>query len=365
MDFTFTQEQTMLREALSRFLGQHYTFEKRRRIVATPAGQSPEVWGQLRDMGLLALPLPESAGGLGGSIVDVVAVAELLGQHLVVEPWLASAVLSAGLLAKRGETRLPALLEGEATAAFAYEEGSGTADLAQVAMRAAATATGHVLNGEKHLVLGAEAASVLLVTARLPDGRLGLFLVDRDAPGLSLRSYTTIDGRRAAHCRFEDVAAGPDALVDADAEAAVAGAVRAATLALCAEAVGAMGALLEITASYAGTRKQFGVPIGSFQVIAHRLADMKLAYVKARSLLLYTAALAENDAASPRDVSLLKAQVGRLGRALGESAVQIHGGVGMTDELSVGHYLKRILFVDTVFGPSDYHLQRVGAAQPA
>ncbi|MCH7627425.1 MAG: acyl-CoA dehydrogenase family protein [Proteobacteria bacterium] len=355
MDFTFTPEQQMLTDSLSRLLGQHYAFDQRRKIVASPEGRSTRVWNELRDMGLLALPLPESLGGLGGSIVDVVAIGELMGRHIVVEPWLTSAAVAAAVVAATDPARAGALLDGSALAALAHEEGAGTADPATIATRIDAAGR---LTGEKALVIAGDAASVFIVSAKGADGAPALYLVDGAAEGLTRQSFTTIDGRRAAHLRFASVAVTP---VAGDPAAVLREVLATALIGFSAEAVGAMGALLETTATYASTRKQFGVPIASFQVIAHRLADMKLAYVKARSLLLHTAALAEAGVASARELSLLKAQVGRLGRQLGESAVQIHGGVGMTDELSVGHYLKRILFVDALLGGADYHLQRIGA----
>ncbi|MEI6643200.1 MAG: acyl-CoA dehydrogenase family protein [Novosphingobium sp.] len=361
MDFSFTPEQDMLRESLARYLARHYTLDERRRIIAAQPGYSKAVWNQFAELGLLHLPLPEALGGLGGNPVDLVAVAELLGRHAVVEPWLASSVICAPVIARYAPDRLPGLLDGSATCAFAYEEGHGTADPADIAMRAEPRGEGgFVLDGEKRLVLGADTASTLLVAARLPDGKLGLFLIERTAPGQSLTSYTTIDGRRGATVRFDNVVVDPAALLDADAAATITALVQTAHLLLSAEAVGAMEALLELAATHAATRSQFGKPIAAFQAIAHRLADMKLAYVKARSLLLQTAALAEAGLASPRDTAMLKAQAGRLGRQLGESAVQVHGGLGMTDELAVGHLLKRVLFVDLAFGAGDHHFRIIG-----
>lgn len=356
MDFTYTPEQTMLRDALSRLLGQHYTFEQRRQIIASPTGRSDRAWQEMTDMGLLALPVPESMGGLGGSIVDVVAVGELLGRHLVVEPWLASAVLAAAPAAATVPAYAERLLDGSATAAFAHEEGPGTADPARIAT---IVDNNDRITGEKQLVIGGDSADIFAVSAMSADGTPGLYIVEADAPGVERHAFTTIDGRRAARITLRDA---PATAVAGDGAAVLSGLIETAIVGFCAEAVGAMRALLEITSGYAATRKQFGVPIGNFQVIAHRLADMKLAHVKAHALLLHTAARIEAGAATAREVSLLKAQVGKLGRQLGESAVQIHGGVGMTDELSVGHFLKRILFVDAVFGATDYHFQRVGTA---
>lgn len=374
MDFSFTEEQTLLRGSVSQYLQRHYAFETRQAVVRSAAGWSPEVWRGLGELGLHALPFPEEVGGLGGSIVDVVAVGELFGAHLLVEPYVASVVLAGAALAAVPEHAdaarpLRRIVAGEAIGAFAHEEGPGTPDPASIATRAERTSDGHVLTGEKKLVLHGADADVLVVSARLsgepgdPDG-LALFVVDPAAAGIAVTPFVTVDGRRAAHLRFDGVALGPGALLAADAHDVIRKVLDRAVVALAAEAVGAMGELLRRTAEYASTREQFGVPIGTFQAVAHRLADMKIAYVKARSTLLYTTALAEAGRAEPHDIAVLKAQVGRLGRVIGESAIQTHGGVGMTDELPIGHLHKRILAIDAMFGTADHHLRTVGAGRP-
>lgn len=359
MDFTFTSEQEMLRDSLGKLLTQGYSFDQRQALLRSGQPHSAAIWTQLRDMGLLALPFAEADGGLGGSASDLVAIGELLGRHLVVEPYLGSILLGGRALALGG-ARAGALLEaaiaGEAQVALAHEERHGVGALALMAT----TLEQGRLSGEKRLVLGGAEADALIVTARAGE-RLALVKVDPAAAGVTVRGYTTIDGRRAASVRFADVAVDAADVLQDDAEQAIAGVIEGALLSLCAEAVGAMGALLEASSAYAGTRKQFGVPIGSFQAIAHRLADMKIACAKAHALLLYTTALVETGKGAGRDIALLKAQIGRLGRSVGESAVQVHGGIGMTDELAVGHYLKRILAVDAMLGSTDYHLRQVGA----
>ena len=364
MNFEYNDEQTMLRDSLARFLEQQYGFDRRQRLIAEDGPYDAATWRQLGEFGLLALPFPEAMGGLGGSIVDNVAVAELFGRHLLVEPWLSSILLAGGALVEAGaEEEAARLISGETLGAFAYEEGAGTGDPAWMAVKASAVDGGYALSGEKKMVLGGADADWLIVAARTGEGGLCLLRVDRGAAGVSVAPYRTIDGRKAANIRFDDVRLDASALLLADAEAAIRRVVETAMVVLAAEAVGAMGVLLESSAAYAGTRQQFGVPIGSFQAIAHRLADMKMAYVKARSTLLYTSAMVEAGTAAPRDISLLKAQVGRLGRLIGESAVQIHGGVGMTDELAVGHYFKRILAVEAMFGSTDHHLRVVGTTE--
>lgn len=372
MDLTFTDEQVMLRDSLGKYLERNYDFEKRKAIVASGLGHDPRIWAELSEMGLLALAIPEARGGLGGTAVDVAAVAEVMGARLVIEPWLpalpAALALAGGASGATADALLEGLVEGRALVAFAHEEGRGLAEPARVAMKAAQGPHGLTLNGAKRYVLGAEAASHLVVSARVsgaPGERGGLVvaLVARDAPGVTLEPYETIDGRRAANVRFENVKVlAEDILADEDLGTDLLDTVLTQTfVALCADAVGAMGALLKITTQYAGDRKQFGVPIGSFQALRHRIADMAMACQKARSTMIVTAAMVEAGRHAPRDLRLMKAQVGRLGRELGESAVQVHGGVGMTDELSVGHYFKRLLAMDAMFGASRQHFRAIGA----
>lgn len=369
MDFNFTDEQTMLRDTVSRTLQKSYDFERRKAIVASGRGRSPEVWQQLAALGLTALPFPEDIGGLGGAISDVVAVAELFGEHLVIEPYLSSIVMAGNAMARANQAAAGAWLErimsGEALAAFAHEEGKGTADAARIALPARRSGEGYRLTGEKRHVLGAGEADVLVVTVRTDGapgepGGLALMLVDPRQAGVTVTAFQTVDGRSAAHLRFDDVEVKPEAVLATEAAGVIEAVVQDAIIALSAEAVGAMGALIARTAEYAGTRKQFGVPIASFQAVAHRLADMKIAGAKARATLLYTTALAEAGRAGQRDLTILKGQVGVLGTAIGEAAVQTHGGIGMTDEMAIGHYLKRLLAIDGLFGASDYHFRRLG-----
>jgi alkylation response protein AidB-like acyl-CoA dehydrogenase len=373
MDFNFSDEQAMLRDNLARYLQKTYDFDRRKAIVASGDGYSKDVWRHFAELGLLALPLPESSGGLSGSITDVVAIAELLGEHLVVEPYGPVVMMAANALSRASadtDGLLAQVIAGDKLVAFAHEEGKGLADPSLVALKAEKTDAGYRLDGEKRYVLGGAQAHRLVVTARVSGAPgdaagLALLLVDPKQTGVTLQPFQTVDGRAAAHVRFDGVALPADPLLSADAGAVIDAVIRDATIALCAEAVGAMGALLTKTADYASTRKQFGVPIGSFQAVAHRLADMKIAYTKARATLLYTAALAEAGRASRRDVSILKGQTGMLGITIGEAAVQTHGGVGMTDELAIGHYLKRVLAADAMFGNSEYHfrvLGKIGAA---
>ena len=364
MDFGFTDEQGMLRDGVGKFLEKSYDFDTRQKLVRSDEPWSRSAWEQFAEFGLLALPFAEEQGGLGGSISDCVAFAELFGKHLVVEPYVSAVMLAGGALAADGgemaQGWLEKLVAGEAMLAFAYEEGHGTAAPDLVTMVAEPQGDGFALTGEKRLVLaGAEADALVVVARRGTDGPVSLFLVEQDAGGIEARSYTTIDGRSAANIRFDAVAARELA----GAVDALDGILARAIIVQSAEAVGAMGALVAMTSEYAMTRKQFGVPIGTFQAVAHRLADMKIAYTKARATMIYTAALSESGAATARDIAILKGQVGKLGKAVGEAAIQTHGGVGMTDELSVSHYHKRLLAYDAQMGDHGYHFRVIGQGE--
>ena len=365
MDFSYSDEQQMLRDGLGKYLEKSYDFDARQAVVRSEQPWSREAWAQYAEFGLLALPFAEEAGGLGGSVSDCVAVAELLGKHLTVEPYSLAVILAGAALAHGSSERASSLLEqlmaGEALVAFAYEEGRGTASPDQIGMVAEPSGDGVTLSGEKRLVIAGGEADAIVVAARHgAGGPLGLYLVDREASGMDMRAYKTVDGKSAANIRFDGVSVGAGGVLAADASALVAELIARAIIVQCAEAVGAMGALVEMTGEYAMTRKQFGKPIGMFQAVAHRLADMKIAYTKARATLIYTTALSQSGAAGERDISILKGQIGKLGRAIGEAAIQTHGGVGMTDEFSVSHYHKRLLALDAQFGDHAYHLRRVG-----
>ncbi len=358
MDFSFTDEQQMLRDGVARYLEKDYHFDARQKIVRGEAPWSADAWAQYAEFGLLALPIAEHAGGLGGSISDCVAVADLFGKHLVVEPYLGSVMLAGAALAASdaGADWLGRIMAGEAVAAFAFEEGKGTPSLDHIETVATAQGGGFAITGEKKVVLAGKQADVLVVAARKGEGGLvALFLVQPD--GVEAQDFTTIDGCSAAHLAFDTSAA----TLLTDDRAVIDRILTHAIIVQCAEAVGAMQALLAITADYAMTRKQFGTPIGAFQVVAHRLADMKIACTKARATLLYTTALAEAGQVGPRELATLKGQTGKLGRMVGEAAIQTHGGVGMTDELSVSHYHKRLLALDARFGSHEYHLRTLGA----
>jgi alkylation response protein AidB-like acyl-CoA dehydrogenase len=364
MDLTFTDEQRALADSVGRLLEQERDFHARRAQLAEGVTLFPKVWQHLADQGLLALPRADG----GGNIVDVVAIAMQFGAALLTEPYLATVILAGAALEAAGTEKAQAVLSaiaaGDAVVAFAHDEAlsGGPADLIETT--AMTKDDGFVLNGRKDLVLGAGEAQHLVVTAGYDDA-LALYLLDTGSAGVSIEPFLTIDGRGAGRVRLNDVHLPAQALLLSDAASQIDQIVSDAALYLAAESVGAMDALFRMTASYAATRRQFDKPIKDFQTIAHRLADMKIALTKAHASLLYVTALREAGLATSADVSQVKAQTGRLGRSIAEAAVQTHGGVGMTDELAVGHLLKRILANDVLFGDAELHLRRLGLPKGA
>jgi alkylation response protein AidB-like acyl-CoA dehydrogenase len=377
MDFTLTDEQQQLRDTLARFVQKDYAFEKRKAILKSKDGYSREAWQQLAEMGLTALGLPEEYGGLAGNAVDTMVVMEVFGRGLVVEPYLATVVLGAGLVAQAGseaqkKTILPAVAEGQLLLAFAHDEPGVRYELTRVTTSAkkqgdpgsGSGAGGYALNGAKTVVLHGAQAGKLIVSARTSGGErdasgISLFLVDAQAPGVTLRDYPTHDGQRAAELTLKG-ARGELLGKEGQAAALVEWAVARGIAALCAEAVGNMAALVELTLSYIKTRKQFGVPIGSFQALQHRMADMLMYTEQARSMMLLAAGKADSPDAADRDRSIAaaKAFIGQAGRYVGQQAVQLHGGIGVTDEANVSHYFKRLTLINATFGDADHHLGR-------
>lgn len=371
MDFTFSEEQTLLRNSVQRFLQDNYDFDTRRKTVRSEAGWRPDYWRRFAELGLLAAPFPEEFGGLGGSAVETMIVMEEFGRHLVVEPFLPTVVLAGGLLRHGGsrawkEALIPRIASGELVMAFAFAEPRGRYNLADLATMATKKGGGFVLNGRKAVVFGAPQAEKLLVSARTAGARrdekgITVFLVDKAAPGVATRDYPTVDGFRAAEVTFENVAVPADAVVgEADNGLPLIERVADEAIgALCAEAVGAMKMITDATVAYSRTRKQFGVPIGSFQVLQHAMVDMYLNYEQSVSITyMVNLKLDAPETERKRAASAAKAHIGKAGRFIGQTAVQIHGGMGMTDELNVGHYFKRLTMIDTMFGDVDHHLRR-------
>lgn len=371
MDLSYSEDQTLLADSVARFVRNEYGFETRRALAAGDAGFDAANWKAFAELGWLAIPFAEADGGLGGDPVATMVLMEQFGRGLVVEPYVPGILLGGALVAAAGDEAqrrrlLGGLIAGDTHLAFAHGEPEGRYTLAHVATRAEAADGGFALTGRKSVVHNAEAADALIVSARTAgattdsDG-LSLFVVPRGADGLTLRPYRTIDGLRAAEVALDGVAVAPDAVLGAPGGAfpVIEETVDRATAAVCAEAVGIMDVLRETTLEYLKTRKQFGRPLGSFQALQHRAVDMLVACEEARSLVLMaTLSLDSPPAERRRAVSAAKAHIGSAGRKVGQEAVQMHGGMGVTDELKVGHYFKRLTMIDTFFGDAAHHLDR-------
>lgn len=376
MDFSFTREQTMLRDGIQLYLRQAYSFDTYRKIVASPAGYSPAVWQQISaEQQWLALPFAEDDGGLGCGPVELLLLTEQLGRALCVEPYLANVVLAGQLLAKLGSAEqrqalLPALFEGQQQLSLAYLEVAGRHDPAYCETRATATTSGWSLSGKKSLVLNGPNASQIIVLARL-DGAvraasgLGLFLIDSSAAGVSRRNYALLGGGVACELELKDVAVSTaQRLGEGDEAFEVLGDVLdLAIAASCADAYGAMQALLEKTVEYLKTRKQFGVVLASLQVLQHRMVDMFVEVQQSQSMILMAMLrLQDGDRRERRKAaSACKAYLHQSSKFVAQQAVQLHGGIGVTEELSIGHYFRRLTAFGNLFGDREYHLQRYAA----
>jgi alkylation response protein AidB-like acyl-CoA dehydrogenase len=372
MEFDYTEEQLALQDTLQRFISRDYDFDKRKSVLQSDAGFSAAAWQQYAELGLLALPLPEDLGGLGGNAVDIMVVMEQFGQGLLMEPYLSSVVVCASLLRdSAGEAvkqkLLPQIAEGKLKASFAGYEAAGRFDLAYVSCSAVDKGGSWHLSGRKSVVLDGPSADYFLISARTAGSTadsngVSLFLVSCQTPGLTVTGYATQTGARAADLLLEDVTLGADALIGKAGGAlpSIQRAVDRGIAALCAEAVGVMNALNKATLEYLKTRKQFGVAIGTFQALKHRMADMLMAAEQSRSMAIIAAVQADsdNDAERSRAIAAAKAYIGQAGRLVGQQAVQLHGGMGVVDEHIVSHYFKRLTMIDITFGDADYHLGR-------
>ncbi|MBB5048231.1 pimeloyl-CoA dehydrogenase small subunit [Rhodopseudomonas rhenobacensis] len=376
MDFDLSEEQRLLKDSVEGLLKTSYDFDARKKYQAEKGGWSKGVWSKLAEQGLLGLPFSEDDGGFGAGSIETMIVMEALGKALVVEPYLPTVVLGGGFLrhggsAEQKAAHLPGLIDGSKTFAFAQLEKASRYDLGDISTTAKKTATGYVIDGEKFVVLNGESADTLVVTARTAGGQrdrngIGVFLVPANAKGVAIKGYPTQDGLHAADISFTGVEVGADAAIG-DPENAlplIERVVDDARAALCAEAVGAMDESLKSTVEYLKTRTQFGVPIGSFQVLQHRAADMFVALEQARSMAMFATMASDFDDAEARAnaVAAAKVQVGQSLKFVGEQSIQLHGGVGMTMEYKIGHYFKRLTMIEATFGDSDFHLRRVSAA---
>ncbi|MBC8722666.1 pimeloyl-CoA dehydrogenase small subunit [Paraburkholderia sp. 31.1] len=376
MDFDFTDEQRMLKDSVDRLVKDEYGFEQRAKYLAEPDGFSRELWARYADMGLLGLSFDEEYGGSNCGPVETMIVMQALGRALAVEPYLATVVLGGGLVRLGGNAAqraaiLPQIAQGELQMAFAHSETQARYDLADVATAARREAAGWVLDGAKRVVLHGGSADLLVVSARVSGGRrerdgIGLFVVRADAEGVTRHPYPTQDRLRAADIQLSGVRV-PDSDVLGTAGAAlplIETVVAHAIAAVSAEAVGAMAAAHEETVEYLKVRKQFGVPIGSFQALQHRAVDMLVMVEQARSMALFATMMSEEPDAAERDrsMSAAKVQIGRSGRFVGQQGVQLHGGIGMTEECKIGHYLRRLSVIDIQFGSTEHHLTQLANA---
>jgi len=365
MNFDYNEEQQLLADSVRRFIQKDYDFEARKRIVHSPEGYSEAVWGTLAEMGLTGIPFSADHGGFGGGAVDLLSVMEAFGEGLVVEPYLAT-LMGAQCVARAGSDAqkkaiLPAVVEGKLKMAFAFSEKGARYDLAPAEVKAQKAGSGWTLTGDKVVALGAPAAGKVAVTALAPAGP-SLFLVDGKAA--KMKPYRTLDEMRAADVAF---AGTPAELVGAEGKAmdVVEAVVDFATALVCAEAVGAMKFSCDTTLEYLKTRKQFGVPIGTFQALQHRIVDMYVAYEQAKSMAFLACSRVDAAADSAADakerayaVSAAKIKIADNARLISQEAIQLHGGMGMTEELKVSHSFRRLTMIAQQFGDADHHLER-------
>jgi alkylation response protein AidB-like acyl-CoA dehydrogenase len=378
VNFDDSEQERLLAASVRRFVERQYDFGTRRRIVASDEGWSREVWGALADLGLLGIALPAEFGGSAGGAVDQMSTMEAIGEALIVEPYLATVGLGAQFVARAGteaqkQQILQAVIAGNMRMAFAQTETDARYDLAHVATRVRRVDGGLVIDGEKRAVVHGPCADMLVVSARLDGsvgdrGGLGVFLVDPQAAGVSMRSSRTLDGFRAADIAFEQVRIAEDARIGRGQEglALIEDVVDYATALLCAEAIGALGYASHATLDYLKTRKQFGVPIGSFQALQHRMVDMVISCEQAKSMAGLACATVDTETDPVRRrrvVSAAKVRIADACRHVSQEAIQLHGGMGMSDEIKVSHTFRRLTMIAQQFGDADHHLERFAANQ--
>ena len=376
MDFSFTEEQSMLRDTIASYLADNYSFDQRRAALGREPFWRPDVWSAFADeLGILGAAFPEAQGGLGGGYTENMVVMEELGKALVVEPYLSTVVIGGGFL-KHGapagaEELIGQIIAGKAIFAFAYAEPQGRYNIRDLKTTARKDGAGYVLNGHKAVVTGAPYATHLVVTARTGGGQrdaggISVFIVPKSAKGVTTRDYPTVDGFRAAEVYFENVALGAEARIGGEGEALplVEKVMDEAIAATCAEACGVLRRLQEGTVEYTKQRKQFGVPISSFQVLQHRMVEMYIGCEQARSMAILAAARVDSarDAAErQRAVSMAKVKIADVARQISQESVQLHGGMGMTEEMKVSHTFRRLTMIAQRFGDADHHLERYAA----
>lgn len=378
MNFEFSEEQTMIKDSVARFVRDQYDIDTRRKIINSDEGISREYWNTFAELGWLSVPFAEEYGGFGGTVEDIAAVMEELGKGIVVEPYMSTVVIFGGLLAASNNSALkeaviPTIIDGSCMGSFAFLERQSRYEIADVVTSAVACDGGYRLNGEKTVVLHGGTADKFIVSARTGGEQydasgVSLFMVDAKSAGVAVKSYQTMDGQRAATVTFSDVVVAADQLLNGLGEglALVDQVMPQILVALSAEALGIMATLNAITVDYSKTRQQFGAPIGSFQVLQHRMVDTFIACEQAKSMLYRGLCQANEYAANPdagntellKTVHALKATIAKSGKQIGEEAIQLHGGIGMTDELNIGHFVKRLMTINVSFGNGDFHQKK-------
>jgi len=372
MDFSLNEIQAMLDDSIDKFITNDYDFDTRQKYAGGESGFSPDVWQIFAELGWTAVPLSEEDGGFGGGPIDLMVLMLRFGKGLIVEPYLANIVLAGGVLrraagAEQKQQWLLPIIAGEMQAALASVEPQSRYEICNVATTAVGDGDSWVLNGSKGVVLNGGTAELLIVPARTAgeqrdENGITLFAVMADSEGVSRTSYPTVDGQRAAEVRLQDVRVGSEGIIGEVGAgfAALDAAIDDATLAVCAEAVGIMQTMTDKTVDYSKNRMQFGVPIGSFQALQHRMVDMFTDCEQSYSLLLWATMVAsQNSADTKRAISSIKYQIGTVGRKVGQEAVQIHGGMGVSWDLDIAHYFKRLTTIDQMFGNADWHLDRL------
>jgi alkylation response protein AidB-like acyl-CoA dehydrogenase len=374
MNFELTEEQRMIQESVERFVSENYDLDSRVALSEKSPGFSSEYWNTMAELGWLGLPFSEADGGFGGNQIDVLVIMEQFGRGLVLEPYLASIVMGGGALKIGGSDSLknemlPGVIDGSRQLAFAYAEEQARFDLDDVTTTARKEGENFILNGHKSMVQNAETAQQIVVSTRTSGGQVDengitLFLIDADAEGVKLENFPTVDGLRASEITLENVSVSASRVLGTVDQGfgLLQTVANDAMLALGAEAVGAMEMLYKDTVAYTQEREQFDHALSEFQVLQHRMVDMFMEYEQCKSML-YRATMEtiQDPAAGQRTIHALMHLVGKQGIFIGENAVQLHGGMGMTEELRLGHYFKRLLVIDAMFGNADYHLQKFAA----
>ena len=371
MDFNFNEEQTLIQSQVAQFIQRDYEWEKRQVLVASDLGFSSENWKTFAELGWLGISLSEKSGGFGGSALESMIIMEEFGKGLVVEPFLETVILCAGLIDSCGNEEQKAdllgpVISGEMHLALGFTEPQSRFNLADVTTEAKKKNGDYLVSGFKSVVMNGPNADKLIISARTSGKQddkegISLFVIDRNLEGVSLRNYPTVDGRRASEVTLENVIIPSSSLLSEEGKGFqhLEGAIDRATLAICAEAVGAMEVLYKTTVEYTKTREQFGQAIGKFQVLQHRMVDMFMEYEQSKSLLyMATIKNVEGSKDAKKAISGLKYQVGKAAKFIGQQSVQLHGGMGVTEELNVGHFFKRLTTIITIFGNTDYHLKR-------